>query len=347
MKRAMGVIVTGGCMWGIAPAAAEPVPVEQAVAEINQACVASREAFLGGGTVRLRLKPAGRPVQVQRYDPVAGRVGDTGWPAVTQRGVGTYDRSGFVLDARLRRAQIEQAARYLGYRQRPWVLTRKQFGVIPSRSFRQFLRTDLLAPDRFIDLDSTTVPSQPQRCASHLLSAGARASVDRATDGQATTWRLTYRLDDASLPVRVTSTLVEQGGVITSGSAQLRSGQKRLGVNLDNYAQWTYQRPRVRLPESRQVVSQRRWVRATDAAALVPDIRYLAGSLEGRRTLSGLQAAAKRRAKLANRGHEIPIRVRNVPDGVVLSGRNPYTDQTVAFEVVIKPVPTAVSHRVR
>lgn len=343
----MGVVAASGCVIGLSPAAAETVPVDQAVAELNAVCVASRDAFLEGGTVRLRVKPNAAPVQIQRYDPVTGRVGDSGWPSVTRRGVGTYDRSGFVLDARLRKAQIREAAGYLGFAQRPWVLTRGQFGVIPSRSFRQFLRVDLVAPDRFVDLDSTTVPSQPQRCASHLLPASAKASVDRTVMGDTTTWALSYKLDDGSLPMRVTSTLVVTDGLIISGSALLRSGQKRLGVDVDNYARWQYQRPRVALPRGRRVVSQRQWIRATDAAALVTDLRYLAGSLEGRRTLPGLREAARGRARLANRGHEIAIRVRNVPGGVVLSGRNPYTRDTVAFEVVIEPVPTAVSRRVR
>jgi hypothetical protein len=60
-------------------------------------------------------------------------------------------------------------------------------------------------------------------------------------------------------------------------------------------------------------------------AALVTDIRYLAGSLEGPRSLAGLRKVARERARLANRGHEVLIRVRNVVGGVELYGRNPYT----------------------
>lgn len=346
MKPMLGVVAATGCLLGIAPAAAEPVPVDQGVGELNAVCVASRQAFLAGGTVRLRVKPEGRAVQVQRFDPVRGRVSDSGWPSVTRRGVGTYDRSGFVLDARLRAGQIERAAGYLGFRQRPWVLTRDQYGVIPSRSFRQFLRVDLVAPDRFVDLDSSSVPAQPNRCASHLLLDGANASIDRTVAGETTTWNLSYRLDEGT-PMRVRSSLVVDNGLIVSGSAMLRSIGRSGGVDVDSFARWQYERPQVRLPQSRRVVSQRRWIRATDAAALVVDLRYLSASLEGRQTLPGLRRTARQSVREANRGHEISLRVRNVPGGVELSGRNPYTDETVAFEVVIQPVPTAVSRRTR
>lgn len=345
MKKLTVAIATGVFLLGAGPAAAEPVPLDQGVAELDGLCVASREAFLRGGTARLRLRLQGPDVQVQRYDPVRGRVSDTGWPSVTQRGVGTYDRSGFVLDARLRKAQVRQAARYLGFSQRPWVLSRDQFGVLASRSFRQFLRTDLLAPDRFVDLDSTTVPAQPQRCASHLLAPRARASIDRVTDATGVTWTLSYRLDDGVVPMRVTSTLIVRDGLLSEGSLLMRSGN-RLGSDLDNFARWEYARPEIGLPRRGRVVSQRRWIRATDAAVLVTDLRYLAGSLEGRSTLAGLRSAARQRVAAANRGHEIAIRVRNVPQGVRLSGRNPYTGTTVAFDVVIEPKPTAVSRRV-
>ena len=222
MKRVVGVVAAGGFLIMASPAAAEPVPVAQAVAQLNADCVASREAFLDGGIVRLRTAPEGDPVQVQRLDARAGRVSDSGWPAVTVRGLGTYDRSGFVLDARLRKAQITEAAGYLGLRKRPWVLARGQFGVIASRSFRQFLRMDLLAPDRFVDLDSTMVPAQPQRCASHLLSASAKARVDSTQAEGMTTWSLSYRIDDGISVVRVASTVVVRDGLIVSGSAILR-----------------------------------------------------------------------------------------------------------------------------
>ncbi|MBK6764266.1 MAG: hypothetical protein IPG68_13765 [Micrococcales bacterium] len=295
--------------------------------------------------MRLRTAPEGDPVQVQRLDARAGRVSDSGWPAVTVRGLGTYDRSGFVLDARLRKAQITEAAGYLGLRKRPWVLARGQFGVIASRSFRQFLRMDLLAPDRFVDLDSTMVPAQPQRCASHLLSASAKARVDSTQADGMTTWSLSYRIDDGISVVRVASTVVVRDGLIVSGSAILR-GQRGAGVDLDNFAQWTYAPQRVRVPAQRRVVSQKRWIRATDSAALVTDLRYLSGSLEGRQTLPGLRSAARQQVRLANRGHEVLLRVRNVPGGVVLYGRNPYTERTVAFQIVLQPEPTAVSRRI-
>lgn len=345
MKPVMGVVVAVGCTLGASPAVAEPVPVAETVAQINAACVTSRAAFLDGGTVRLRLKPAGRVVQTQRYDPVTGRVGDTGWPSVTQRGVGTFDRSGFVLDARLRKAQVRQAARYLGFQQRPWVLLRDQYGVIANRTFRQFLRMDLVAPDRFADLDSMTVPSQAQRCVSHLLAESAKTEVDRTVTGTVTSWKLSYRLLEPGVEVRVRSTLTVEDGLITSGSVVLRSATAE--INFEGYAQWAYGRPQVAVPPRRKVVSQREWIRATDAVALVSDIRYLAASLEGRSTLAGLRRMARTSVRAANRGHEIPIRVREVPRGVELSGRNPYTRETVVFEVVIEPVPTAVSRRVR
>ncbi|MFN8184101.1 MAG: hypothetical protein U0R23_06740 [Candidatus Nanopelagicales bacterium] len=345
MKRVVGFFAAGAVLIPASPAAAEPVPVDEAVAQLNAACVASRDAFLDGGVVRLRTTPEGEPVQVQRLDARAGRVSDTGWPAVTARGLGTYDRSGFVLDARLRKAQIAEAAGYLGFRKRPWVLARGQFGVIASRSYRQFLRMDLLAPDRLVDLDSTMVPAQPQRCASHLSSASAKARIDRTVADGATTWSLSYRLDDGITVVRVASNVVVRDGLIVSGSAILR-GQRGSGVDLDNFAQWTYAQQRVPLPAKGRVVSQRQWIRATDAAALVTDLRYLSGSLEGRQTLTGLRRAARQQIRLANRGHEVLLRVRNVPDGVVLYGRNPFTARTVAFQVVLQPEPTAVSRRI-
>ena len=343
--RAVGVLAAAACLMAGAPAAAEPVPLDSAVGQLNAICVASRAAFLEGGTVRLRNGPSKPVVQTQRYDPVRGRVSDTGWPSVMQRGLGTFDRSGFVLDARLRQSQIEQAARYLGHARRPWVLTKGQFGVIPSRSFRQYLRTDLLAPDRFIDLDSSTVPAQPQRCASHLLEPAALATVDKVMDGNTTTWILDYMLDDVGGRVRVRSSVQVRDGLLREGFTQLRS--KRLGVDVNNYAKWVYQRPKVARPAASRVVGQRRWIRATDAAALVTDIRYLAGSLEGRHTLSGLQTAARRAVQAANRGHEVKIAVSRWRSGVLLSARNPYTREVVRFAVVLEPTRTAVSRRIR
>ncbi len=343
--RAVGVLAAAACLMTAGPAAAEPVPLDSAVDQLNGICEASRDAFLAGGTVRLRNGPNKPVVQVQRYDPVRGRVSDSGWPSVMQRGLGTFDRSGFVLDARLRRAQIEQAARYLGHSRRPWVLTKGQFGVVPSRSFRQYLRTDLLAPDRFVDLDSSTVPAQPQRCASHLLEPAALATVDQVVEGDRTVWTLDYTLDDIGGRVRVQSSVQVRDGLIREGFTQLRS--RRLGVDVDNYARWFYTRPRVARPVASKVVGQRQWIRATDAAALVTDIRYLAGSLEGRRTLGGLQTAANRAVKAANRGHEVKIAVNELPGGVVLSGRNPYTREVVRFAVVLESTKTAVSRRIR
>ncbi len=346
MKLVPGVVAAGGCLLVAVPANAEPVSLAEGVAQIEAACVASRAAFFDGGVVVLREKPNADPVQVQRFDPVAGRVSDSGWPAIVVRGKGTYDRSGFVLDARLRKAQVRQAARYLGFTRRPWVLTKDQFGVVSSGSFRQYLRIDVLAPDRFVDLDSTTVPAQPQRCASHLLAADAKATLDRTVVEDVTTWNMTYRLDDDVLPVKVTSSVTIRDGLIVAGTAILR-GQRGAGLDLDNYATWKYGRPDVALPVRRDVVPQKRWIRASDAAALVTDIRYLAGSLEGRRTLTGLRKVARERARSANRGHEVQIKVRNVTGGVELYGRNPYTGEVVRFEVVLEPVPTATSRRVR
>jgi hypothetical protein len=319
------------------------VPVDDAVRELNALCVKSRKMFLGGGIVRLQNKPGGPVVQVQRYDPKTGRLSDSGWPSVTQRGRGTYDRSGFLIDARLRRAQVAQAARYLGYSRHPWVLTKDQFGVLASRSFRQFLREDLLAPDRFVDLDSTTVPAQPQRCASHLLPRRAKASVHRSPDG--TRWTLSYLLRDPAGVTQVNATLDVEGGLIRSGSTRMRGADGPLGPDVDNAARWVYRRPVVRLPERSKVVSQRRWIRATDAAALVTDLRFLSGSLEGRRSVSRLRTVAWRTVKAANRGHAVRIRVREVAGGVMLWGRNPYSGQVVAFQIAIQSRPTAVARR--
>ena len=346
MVRSAVLLVTVGCVLGTSPAMAEPVPLAEGVEQVNAICVASRNAFLQGGTVRLRNREAGPVVQVQRFNPVSGRLLDTGWPTLTQRAVGTYDRSGFILDARLRRSQVEQAARYLGFGKHPWVLTRGQFGVIPSRTFRQFLRTDLLAPDRFIDLDSTTVPSQPQRCASHLLPGRADASIERTVDAATVGWTLAYTLDDGSGPVRVTTSISVDDGVITSGTTAIRGPRGQMDLNVDNYAQWSYKRPKVRLPQASKVVSQRMWIKATDAAALVTDVRYLAGSLMDRRSVAGLHKAAAKRVKAANRGHRVMIRIRETSAGVVLWARNPYTRQTVAFDVSIQRKPRAVVRRV-
>ena len=337
MVRSAVLLVAVGCLLGASPAMAEPVPLAEGVERVNDICVASRDAFLKGGTVRLRNREAGPVVQVQRFNPVSGRLLDTGWPAVTQRSVGTFDRSGFILDARLRRSQIEQAARYLGYGKHPWVLTRGQFGVIPSRTFRQFLRTDLLAPDRFIDLDSTTVPAQPQRCASHLLPSRADASIERTVEADTVGWTLAYTLDDGSGPVRVTTSISVDDGVISSGVTAIRGPRGQRDMDVDNHAKWSYKRPTVRLPQSSKIVSQRTWIKATDAAALVTDVRYLAGSLMDRRSVAGLQKAAAKRVKAANRGQAVMLRVRETPAGVVLWARNPYNRQTAASAVGIHP----------
>jgi hypothetical protein len=88
------------------------------------------------------------------------------------------------------------------------------------------------------------------------------------------------------------------------------------------------------------------WIKATDAAALVTDVRYLAGSLMDRRSVAGLHKAAAKRVTAANRGHRVMIRVRETPAGVVLWARNPYTRQTVAFDVSIQRKPRAVVRRV-
>jgi hypothetical protein len=331
---------------GLAPAAAaaEPVGTEEAVAQMNGLCVQSREAFLRGGAVEVRLKPRGRVVQEQKYAPGQGRIRDTLWPTVVRKGVGTYDRGGYVLDARLRRSQIKQAARYLGFTRRPWVLARGQYGIAPARrSYRQHLRTDLLAPDRFVDIDSTSVPSQASRCASHLLERDAEAAVTREVGADRTVWSMEYQIEEDYLPLQVEAQIVESGGLIRSGSLKVRGP----GVDIENYARWTYAKTRVSLPARSTVVSQRQWIKATDAAALVMDIRYLARNLEGRTKAAQVRRAARQEARLANRGHVVPIRVRNVPRGVEVYGRNPYTREVVVFEVVIRPVPQAVSRRVR
>ena len=82
MRLLSGVVATGGCLLVAVPAYAEPVPVAEGVPQIEEACVASRKAFFDGGVVVLREKPKGDPVQVQRFDPVRGRVTDSGWPAI-------------------------------------------------------------------------------------------------------------------------------------------------------------------------------------------------------------------------------------------------------------------------
>lgn len=302
------------------PAAAQaPEPL---ISEVNAVCVASRQAILQGGTATVRLREGGRAIQVQRYDAGARRLSDSGWPSVTVAGVGTYDRSGFVLDGRLRKAQVAQAARYLDLRIRPWVLTRGQYGVIADSTFEAFLRSDLLAPDRYIDLDSTTVPAQPERCASHVLS-DPKASATRSSEGTETVYTLSYRLRGEG--IRIRTELVARDGLFVTGTLRMR-GMTRL----DNVIAWTYAPQRVALPEG--AVPQRQWIRATDAAALEMDLRLLAGSIPGR-TVTAVRRAARKALPSANRGHVVKLRLREVPGGALLSGRNPYTGALVAFEI--------------
>jgi hypothetical protein len=297
-------------------------PSESLVAEINALCVASRTAMLQGGTATVRPSPLQPPLQVQRYDAAAGRLSDSGWPAVTVAGVGTYDRSGFVLDGRLRRGQVEQAARYLGLPARPWVLTRRQYGVIADRTFDAFLRSDLLAPDRYIDLDSTTVPAQPQRCAAHVLRDRG-ATVTSAVEGARTTYSLTYRLRDEG--IRVRTSLVAEGGRFVAGTLRMRGATR-----IDNSITWTYGPQSVRVP--RGALPQRKWIRATDAAALAMDLRMLARSIPGR-SVAGVRRAVRAALPLANRGHVVKLRMRPVAGGAVLFGRNPFTGEVIAYEV--------------
>lgn len=326
------------------PAAGEQLDPQAAVVELDRLCVESRRAFLQGGTVAVRLKPRGRAVQVQRYDPRTSRVGDTLWPTHVQKGVGTYDRSGYVLDSRLRESQVAEAAGYLGFSRRPWVLARGQYGIAPARRrFRDYLRTDLLAPDRFVDVDSTSVPAQPERCAEHLLAERADAEVSRETTGGRTDWSLSYLMEVDAIPYRIDSGFVESEGLIRSGTVEISGA----GTDLVNHVRWTYGRPQVPAPRRSLVVGQRAWIKATDAAALVMDIRYLVGGLEGRASVKDVRREARREARQANVGHYVPIHVRDVPGGVHVFARNPYTGQRVVFEVVVRPVPQAVSRRVR
>ena len=313
--------VVAGVVLALVPAPAIATPSD-VIAEINALCVSSREAILQGGTATIRLREGGRTIQEQRYDASHGRVSDTGWPSVTAKGIGTYDRSGFVLDGRLRRSQVTQAAKYLGLKTRPWVLTRKQYGVIADKTFDTFLRSDLLAPDRYIDLDSTMVPAQPDRCASHVLN-DAKATVSSATDGTKTTYTLGYRL--ASEKIRVRTTLVAQDGHFVNGTLQMSGA-----TDLKNVIAWTYGPQRVRIPRSS--VSQRSWIKATDASALKMDLRYLAGSIPGK-TVGAVRKAARRALPVANRGHVVQLKARDTAAGIVLYGRNPYTKAVVAFEV--------------
>lgn len=302
------------------PAAAdEPAAL---IDQINALCVASRDAILRGGSATIRLRDGGRAIQEQRYDATKRRLADSGWPAVTVAGVGTYDRSGFVLDGRLRKHQVTQAARYLGFQQRPWVRSRKQYGVISDTTFEAFLRSDLLAPDRYIDLDSTLVPAQPARCAAHVLE-DKQATVSSTSNGASTTYVLDYRLPDEG--IRVHSSLVAQDGRFVSGSLRM-SGRSRL----HNVIAWSYGPQQVALP--RRVVPQRQWIKATDAAALEMDLRYLAGSIPGK-TVTKVRKAARKALPTANRGHVVRFRARDTAAGIVLYGRNPYTDAVVAFEV--------------
>lgn len=313
--------VVAGVALALVPVPAAADTPADLVAQINQLCVASRNAILQGGTATIRLR-GGKVLQQQRYDARAGRLSDSGWPSVTAAGTGTFDRSGFVLDGRLRKAQVAQAAKYLGFKERPWVLTRKQYGVIADKTFEAFLRSDLLAPDRYIDLDSTMVPAQPQRCASHVLN-DTKATVASTTDGTQTTYSLSYRL--ASERIKVSTTLVAQDGRFISGTLQMGGA-----TDIDNVITWTYGPQQVAVPK--RVVAQRQWIKATDAAALQMDLRYLAGSIPGR-TVGAVRKAARKALPIANRGHVVRFKARDTSGGIVLFGRNPYTKAVVAFEV--------------
>ena len=181
-------------------------------------------------------------MQVQRFNPVSGRLLDTGWPAVTQRSVGTFDRSGFILDARLRRSQIEQAARYLGYGKHPWVLTRGQFEVIPSRTFRQFLRTDLLAPTGSSTSTRPRFPRNPN--AAHLPPvAQSRRCLHRTHGGRPTRSDGPSPTRSTMGPVRCVSrpSISVDDGVITSGVTAIRGPRGQMDMDVDNHAKWSSQ----------------------------------------------------------------------------------------------------------
>lgn len=99
----IGPVLLAGSL-GAAPAAADPVPVAEALAAVAQACQASRAALIsGGGTVtagdeRLAVSPGG----FQFDSPAFNRV--------VLPGVGTY---GLVADDGLSRAQSRRAWRHL------------------------------------------------------------------------------------------------------------------------------------------------------------------------------------------------------------------------------------------
>jgi hypothetical protein len=202
------------------------------------------------------------------------------------------------------------------------VLTRGQYGVIADGTFDAFLRSDLLAPDRYLDLDSTSVPAQPQRCVSHVAQDG-RGEVTSTTDGVRTTYTLAYRLPGED--VRVRTTVTAEDGRIVAGTLRMRGATR-----IDNVVTWTYGSRRVGLP--RRAVPPKKWIRATDAAALQMDLRFLSGSIPGR-TVAAVRRAARQALPMANRGHVVKFRARDVAAGVVLYGRNPFTGAVVAFEV--------------
>ena len=158
-------------------------------------------------------------------------------------------------------------------------------------------------------------------------------------------WTLAYTLDDGSGPVRVTTSISVDDGVISSGVTAIRGPRGQRDMDVDNHAKWSYKRPTVRLPQSSKIVSQRTWIKATDAAALVTDVRYLAGSLMDRRSVAGLQKAAAKRVKAANRGHAVMIRSARRPPASCCGRAIPYTRQTVAFDVSIQRKPRAVVRR--
>lgn len=120
--RSMRIAVAGPAALAMAlcatPAAADPVPVADALAAVGQACRASRDALLGaGGTVtagdeRLAVSPGGYQLQGLALN------------RVVLPGVGTYGR---VADDGLSRGQLRKAWRYLRRPAAEWWLDPSRF----------------------------------------------------------------------------------------------------------------------------------------------------------------------------------------------------------------------------
>ena len=86
----------------------------------------------------------------------------------------------------------------------------------------------------------------------------------------------------------VSTSISVDDGVISSGDDCDPRAARAAGHGRRQPRQWSY-KAHSATSAVVKIVSQRTWIKATDAAALVTDVRYLAGSLMDRRSVAGLQ----------------------------------------------------------